>query len=105
MAIAQSVAQCTICTSMSRLAGRLCLPTRLFREGDQQARSINGRSWRLVQCKRPAQTKAPREGGAKLGHVGITGLACRRGLRARRQAYQLNAEPHHRLHAARGTPA
>ena len=61
MAIAQSVAQCTICTSMSRLAGHLCLPTQRlpFREGDQQARSINGRSCRLVAMQAPGPNKSP----------------------------------------------
>ena len=69
MAIAQSVAQCTICTSMSRLAGRLVLAVaRLpFREGDQQARSINeAEDGRLHSAGGDRQQKAPRSGGAKL---------------------------------------
>ena len=43
MAIAQSVAQCTICTSMSGLAGRLGHADAVARptQGDQQARHPN----------------------------------------------------------------
>ena len=64
-----------VCTSMSRLAGHVCLLTQgcpPFREGDQQARSINGAAGRLVAQRVRATEKAPPIGsGAKFARSSL----------------------------------
>jgi len=64
MAIAQSVAQCTICTSMSGLAGRLGHADAVARpaQGDQQARHPNAAPHHRLRGCAEDRTKKPRQG-------------------------------------------
>jgi len=66
MAIAQSVAQCTICTSMSGLAGRLGHADAVARpaQGDQQARHPNAAPHHRLRAARRTAQKSPARGGA-----------------------------------------
>ena len=71
--------------SMSRLAGHLCLTTRLcsaefHREGDQQARPINGAAGGWFHSARPQ--KKPRQSAAGRSDDVHRGWACRSSPRA-----------------------
>jgi hypothetical protein len=79
MAIAQSVAQCTICTSMSGLAGRLGHADAVARpaQGDQQARHPNAAPHHRLRGCAEDRTKKPRQGAGQAASVRARGTLSR----------------------------